>query len=151
MLKRINYFAAAPQAIELLLKQEEILGKQFEEIPSLGKTILELVKLRVSQINQCAFCLDMHSTQALEMGETHERMIALNAWRDSPLFSQQERQALALSEHLIAGYSVEDEYYEEMLASFGESGLTYLTIAINAISSWNRVVKVFKPEVGSFR
>lgn len=151
MLKRINYFAAAPQAIELLLKQEEILGKQFEEIPSLGKTILELVKLRVSQINQCAFCLDMHSTQALEMGETHERMIALNAWRDSPLFSQQERQALALSEHLIAGYSVEDEYYEEMLASFGESGLTYLIIAINAISSWNRVVKVFKPEVGSFR
>ena len=151
MLKRINYFAAAPQAFELLLKQEEILGKQFAEIPSLGKTILELVKLRVSQINQCAFCLDMHSSQAFEMAETHERMIALNAWQDSPLFSEQERLALAFAEHLVSGYSIDDAYYEEMLANFGESGLTYLTIAINAISSWNRMVKVFKPEVGSFR
>lgn len=151
MLKRINYYAAAPQAFELLLKQEEILGKQFAQIPSLGKTILELVKLRVSQINQCAFCLDMHSTQALEMGETYERMIALSAWQDSPLFSDQERQALAWAEHLVAGHSVDDAHYEEMLANFGESGLTYLTIAINAISSWNRIVKVFKPEVGSFR
>ncbi|MCW4631637.1 MULTISPECIES: carboxymuconolactone decarboxylase family protein [Marinomonas] len=151
MSNRINYFAAAPQAFELLLKQEEILGKQFAEIPSLGKTILELVKLRVSQINQCAFCLDMHSSQAFEMGETFERMIALSAWQDSPLFSDQERQALAWAEHLIAGYSVDDVHYEEMLANFGESGLTYLTIAINAIASWNRMVKVFKPEVGSFR
>ena len=151
MSNRINYFAAAPQAFELLLKQEEILGKQFAEIPSLGKTILELVKLRVSQINQCAFCLDMHSSQAFEMGETYERMIALSAWQDSPLFSDQERQALAWAEHLIAGYSVDDVHYEEMLANFGESGLTYLTIAINAIASWNRMVKVFKPEVGSFR
>ncbi|PYF84585.1 AhpD family alkylhydroperoxidase [Marinomonas alcarazii] len=151
MLKRINYFAAAPQVFELLLKQEEILGNQFAEIPSLGKTILEIVKLRVSQINQCAFCLDMHSSQAFEMGETHERMIALNAWQDSPLFSEQERLALAFAEHLVSGYSIDDAYYEEMLANFGESGLTYLTIAINAISSWNRMVKVFKPEVGSFR
>ncbi|NLQ16177.1 carboxymuconolactone decarboxylase family protein [Marinomonas sp. M1K-6] len=151
MLKRINYYATAPQAFELLFKQEQVLGKQFEEIPTLSKAILELVKLRVSQINQCAFCLDMHSTQALEMGETHERMIALSAWQDSPLFSEQERQALALSEHLVAGHSVDDAHYEAMLASFGESGLTYLTIAINAISSWNRIVKVFKPEVGSFR
>jgi AhpD family alkylhydroperoxidase len=151
MLKRINYYAAAPQAFELLLKQEDILGKQFAQIPSLGKTILELVKLRASQINQCAFCLDMHSTQALEMGETHERIIALSAWQDSPLFSEQERQALAWVEHLVAGHSVDDAHYEDMLANFGESGLTYLTIAINAISSWNRMVKVFKPEVGSFR
>ena len=151
MLKRINYYTAAPQAIELLLKQEDILGKQFAQIPSLGKMTLELVKLRVSQINQCAFCLDMHSTQALEMGETNERIIALSAWQDSPLFSEQERQALAWAEHLVAGRSVDDAYYEEMLANFGESGLTYLTIAINAISSWNRIVKVFKPEIGSFR
>ncbi|QUX96138.1 alkylhydroperoxidase [Marinomonas sp. CT5] len=151
MLKRINYYAAAPQAIELLLKQEDILGKQFAQIQSLGKMTLELVKLRVSQINQCAFCLDMHSTQALEMGEKHERIIALSAWQDSPLFSEQERQALAWAEHIVAGRSVDDVYYEEMLANFGESGLTYLTIAINAISSWNRIVKVFKPEVGSFR
>jgi len=151
MLKRINYYAAAPQAMELLLKQEEILGKQFAEIASLGKTIWELVKLRVSQINRCAFCLDMHSMQALEMGEAYERMIALSAWQDSPLFSNQERQALAWTEHLIAGHSVDDAYYEEMLVNFGESGLTYLTIAINAISSWNRIAKVFKPEVGSFR
>ncbi|UTW01150.1 carboxymuconolactone decarboxylase family protein [Marinomonas rhizomae] len=151
MLKRINYYAAAPQVFELLFKQEEILGKQFADIPSLGKTILELVKLRVSQINQCAFCLDMHSTQAFEMGETYERMIALNAWQDSPLFSEQERQALAWVEHLIAGHSVGDGHYEEMQANFGESGLTHLTAAINAISSWNRMVKVYKPEVGSFR
>lgn len=151
MLKRINYFAAAPQALELLFKQEEIIGKQFAEIPNLSKTIWELVKLRVSQINQCAFCLDMHSTQAFEMGETYERMIALNAWKDSPLFSEQERLALGFAEHLVSGYSVDDAYYEEMLANFGESGLTYLTIAINAISSWNRIVKVFKPEVGSLR
>lgn len=151
MLKRINYYAAAPQVFELLFKQEEILSKQFADKPSLGKTILELVKLRVSQINQCAFCLDMHSTQAFEMGETYERMIALNAWKDSPLFSEQERLALGFAEHFVSGYSVDDAYYEEMLANFGESGLTYLTIAINAISSWNRIVKVFKPEVGSLR
>ena len=93
----------------------------------------------------------MHSTQALEMGETYERMIALNAWQDSSLFSDQERYALALAELLVAGHSVDDAKYEEMLATFGESGLTYLTMAINAISSWNRMVKVFKPKVGSYR
>ncbi len=151
MLERINYYAAAPDAMAILFKQESILGEQFSGIPTLGMTIWELVKLRVSQINQCAFCLDMHSTQALEMGETYERMIALNAWQGSSLFSDQERYALALAELLVAGHSVDDAKYEEMLATFGESGLTYLTIAINAISSWNRMVKVFKPKVGSYR
>ncbi|CAM3907621.1 Carboxymuconolactone decarboxylase family protein [Vibrio aerogenes CECT 7868] len=151
MSQRANYYQSAPQVFDLLLKQESMLKTQFESIPALGETLLELIKLRVSQINQCAFCLEMHSTQASESGESYARMIALNAWQDSPLFRESEKQALQFAEQLATGQSIPQAHYEALIDTFGESGLTYLTLAINAISGWNRVVKVFLPEVGSWR
>ncbi len=151
MSQRANYYLSAPRAFDLLLEQESILKAQFEAIPELGITLWELVKLRVSQINHCAFCLEMHSTQAAEAGESSQRMIALNAWRDSPLFTESEQQALRFTEQLVTGQSIDQNNYQALVATFGETGLTYLTLAVNAISGWNRVVKVFLPEIGSWR
>ena len=94
MVKRINYAATSPHAMEILLKQESYLGQQFKE----NAKIWELVKLRISQINQCAYCIDMHSKDALKQGETMQRIYALNAWRDSPFYTETERQALEWAE-----------------------------------------------------
>ena len=144
MTTRLDYFSAAPSAMEILLQQESYLNAQFKE----DKTLLELIKLRVSQLNQCAYCIDMHSKDALAYGERTERLLGLNAWRDGPFFSEAEQVALEWSETLTKGESIPDEQYQKALSVFGESKLVDLTIAINAINSWNRVVKAFKPKVG---
>ena len=151
MNNRINYYQQAPEAIHLLMEQESYLNQQFLNHDSLTLNVLELVKLRVSQINQCAFCLDMHHDKANELGESPERLYGLNAWRDMPFYSAQEQLALAWAEHLTAGESVDDDFYSRAVTAFGEKGIVILTIAVNAINSWNRICKVFKPELGSYK
>ena len=146
MIKRINYAATSPQAWEILLKQESYLGQQLKE----NAKIWELVKLRVSQINQCAYCIDMHSKDALKQGETMQRIYALNAWRDSPFYTETERQALQWAELVTSMQAISDELYQQALEMLGEQLLVDLTVAINAINSWNRIAKVFKPEVGGY-
>lgn len=148
--QRLNYFERAPKAMTLLLQQEDMLHKHFDDSDTLNLNILDLVKLRASQINQCAFCIDMHYKEATNRGETPERLYGLNAWRDMPFYSEREQLALEWTEHLTAGKPVSDELYERILAGFGDESMIHLTIAINAINSWNRVSKVFKTEVGSF-
>lgn len=148
---RTNYFELAPGAIQILMDQETYLAKQFTKSSTVNKTIWELVKLRVSQINQCAFCIDMHSHELITLGETPERLIGLNAWRDMPLYSKIEQATLGWAEHLTAGKAVSDNDYQEIVQILGEQTLVNLTIAINAINSWNRIAKTFKPEVGSYR
>ncbi|MCG9596914.1 carboxymuconolactone decarboxylase family protein [Vibrio sp. Isolate25] len=150
MTPRLNYFNAAPEGIQILMGQEEYLKAQFEQQSTLSITLWELVKLRISQINQCAFCIDMHSKDALKQGESQHRLIGLSAWRDMPLYSEQEKVALHWAESLTKGGQVADADYQVTLDTFGEKGLVVLTLAINAINSWNRIVKAFKPEVGSF-
>ncbi len=151
MTLRTNYFELAPKAIQILMDQEDYLSEQFSVSKTITKTMWELVKLRVSQINQCAFCIDLHSTQLLDQGESSERLIGLNAWRDMPLYTDIERAALAWAEHLTAGKSVDDVSYNNAIQVLGEQAFVDLTIAINAINSWNRIAKTFKPEVGSYR
>jgi AhpD family alkylhydroperoxidase len=144
MTTRLNYFSTAPQAMDILLSQENYLTEAFKD----NKFILALVKIRVSQINQCAFCLDMHNKEAIKLGESMERLYGLAAWRDMPFYSALEHHAFSWAELLTEGTAVSDEVYQNILAAFGEQGLVNLTLAVNAINSWNRIGKVFKPEIG---
>jgi len=146
MTNRLNYFATSPKAMDILLNQEHYLDDVFKE----NKRLFELVKIRVSQINQCAFCIDMHSKDALKLGESIERIYGLNAWRDMPCYSEHEQKALQWAEFIVSAQAISDEDYQKALQTFGEKTLVDLTIAINAINSWNRLSKAFKPVVGSF-
>jgi AhpD family alkylhydroperoxidase len=112
----------------------------------LEPALLELVKLRASQINGCAFCLDMHAREARAMGETEARLHVLAAWREAPAFSERERAALAWTEALtlVADSHVPDALYEEVRRSFSERELAYLTAAVVAINGWNRVAIGFR-------
>ncbi|MCM0148736.1 carboxymuconolactone decarboxylase family protein [Photobacterium galatheae] len=151
MTNRLNYFNIAPQAMEILLQQESYFHQHFRESSTMSMTIWELVKLRVSQINQCAYCIDMHCKDALKLGEQPERIYGLNAWRDMPLYTEQEKVALAFAEQITACQPVTDELYHQVLDTFGDLAMVDLTVAINAIHSWNRIVKVFKPKVGVYQ
>lgn len=151
MALRVNYFALASKAMQILMNQEGYLRAQFSVSETVTPVIWELVKLRVSQINQCAFCIDMHSKDALSEGETPERIIGLSAWRDMPLYSETEMVALDWAEHLTLAKQVDDECYQSVAKVLGEQAIVDLTIAINAINSWNRIAKTFTPEVGSYK
>ncbi len=151
MALRANYFDLASKAIQILMNQESYLRAQFSVSETVTIPIWELIKIRVSQINQCAFCIDMHSKSALGQGESQERIIGLSAWRDMPLYSEAERAALEWAEHLTFGKAVSDHSYQKVVEKLGEQAVVDLTIAVNAINSWNRIAKTFKPEVGSYK
>ncbi|GEK09618.1 carboxymuconolactone decarboxylase family protein [Pseudoalteromonas sp. McH1-7] len=144
-MKRADYFNQAPQLIQHLLGQEELLKQQAEA--TFGLKIWELVKLRASQLNQCAFCIAMHTTQATDSGESTNRIIGLSAWKDMTFYTTKERLALSLCEKLTNAEVIEDTFYQELASEFDDKSLVTLTIAINAINSWNRIVKMFKPTV----
>jgi AhpD family alkylhydroperoxidase len=112
----------------------------------LEESLMELVKIRASQINACAFCLHMHTTEARKKGETEERIYLLDAWRESPLFSTRERAALAWTETLtrIAETGAPDDVYRELQAQFSEAEQVALTLMIVAINGWNRVQVGFR-------
>ena len=113
----------------------------------------ELVKVRASQLNGCAYCLDMHTKDARAHGETEQRLYALSAWRETPFFTDRERAALEWTEHLtlIAGKDVSDDPYERVRAHFSEEELTRLTLAIVQINGWNRLVITAQVPVGSYQ
>ena len=151
MALRANYYGLASKAMQILTNQENYLREQFSVSETVTTTIWESIKLRVSQINQCAFCIDMHNKDGLNQGETQERIIGLGAWRDMPLYSETERVVLDWAEHLTLGKPVGDEIYQKVVEALGEQAVVDLTIAINFINSWNRIAKTFKPEVGSYK
>ena len=151
MTSRANYFVLAAEGMEILMNQESYLRAQFSISETLTIPVWELVKLRVSQMNQCAFCIDMHSKDALSQGEANDRIIGLNAWRDMPFYSKVERAALEWAEHLTLGKPVVDDVYQGAVEVLGEQAVVDLTLAVNAINSWNRIAKSFKPEVGSYK
>lgn len=115
-------------------------------------TLLELLKIRASQINGCAFCIDMHTKDARLRGETEQRIYALNAWRETPFFTPQERAALAFTEAvtLIATNHVSDELYDEVSRYFTESEIANLLMAIVTINSWNRIAIATRTIPGSY-
>jgi AhpD family alkylhydroperoxidase len=119
----------------------------------LDHTIFELVKMRASQLNGCAYCLDMHSKDARAAGETEQRLHTLAAWRETPFFTPAERAALALTEQvtLIADAHPTDEVVEEARAQLGEEALLQLMYAIVAINGWNRLAITSRAAVGNYQ
>lgn len=109
---------------------------------SLDKKLLYLVEVRASQINGCAFCIDMHAFNARKAGETEQRLYTLAAWREAPFFSEKERAALALTESvtLLASTQVPDDVYEEAARHFSEKEIVELLMLIVTINGWNRLV-----------
>jgi AhpD family alkylhydroperoxidase len=117
------------------------------------RRLFELVKIRASQINGCAYCLDMHTKEARLAGETEQRIYALNAWRETPFFSDRERAALDWTEAVtrVADTHVPDEIYERVKTQFDEAEVVALTFAIVVINSWNRLAVSFRVPVGSYQ
>jgi AhpD family alkylhydroperoxidase len=148
MSARLEYAKIAPGAFRAMLGLEKYL-KGCDLEPSL----LHLVKMRVSQINGCAFCLDMHSKDARAADETEQRLYLLNAWREAPFYSDRERAALAWTEALtlIGDSHVPDEIYTLARQHFSEQELVDLSVAIVAINGWNRLAIGFRSEVGGYR
>lgn len=147
MSERVKYKQASPGAIKAMMGLETHVHES-----GLEHALLELVKTRVSQINGCAHCLDMHTKDARAAGETEQRLHVLAAWREAPFYSARERAALAWAEAvtLIAGGDPPDALYEEVHAQFDDKALVDLTLAIVAINGWNRLAVSFHAEVGSY-
>jgi AhpD family alkylhydroperoxidase len=120
---------------------------------SLEPALRELVKTRASQINGCAFCLDMHTKDARAQGETEQRLYALNAWRETSFYTDRERAALEWTEQLtlIAGRDVPDDLYQRVREQFTEEEIVLLTLAVVQINAYNRFAIPFRPEVGSYQ
>jgi len=119
----------------------------------LEHNLMELVKMRASQINGCAFCLDMHSKDARAAGETEQRLYALNAWRETPFFTDRERAALEWTEALtlVSQNHVPDELFERVRKQFNEDELLNLSLAVTQINSWNRLAISFRSVPGSYQ
>ncbi|SDE23028.1 carboxymuconolactone decarboxylase family protein [Pedobacter soli] len=145
MEKRINLFEQGMSALKPLFAMGQQLKKS-----SIGPTIIELVDFRVSQINACAYCLDMHSKDARANGETEQRLYGLSAWRETPYYTDRERAALAWAEAVTAAH-VTDEVYQEATAHFSELEMIELTLLVTNINTWNRLNLAFPNAVGSYK
>lgn len=137
MTPRMNAFEAAPELMKSWLE----FGKNLQKNGGLENSLMELVKIRASQINGCAFCLHMHTTDARQHGETEERLYLLDAWRESPLYSERERAALGWTEALtlVSEAHSLDDVYRSIEAHFTEEERVALTLMIVAINGWNRI------------
>jgi AhpD family alkylhydroperoxidase len=144
---RISYKEVVPGAYQAMLGLESYVGQS-----GLEHSLLELVRTRASQLNGCAFCLDMHGKDAIAAGETPQRLIALSAWRDAPFYTERERAALAWTEAVthVGPSGVPDDVSRVARQQFGDRQLVDLTMAIIAINGWNRLAIAFhSPEAGS--
>lgn len=136
MKARMNYRAANPQALQAMLQLEKYVQES-----GLDKKLIELIKIRASQINGCAFCLDMHTQDARKLGETEQRIYLLSVWREAAVYTEAERAVLALTEAvtMITKGGVSDEVYEQVREHFDENQYVALIMAINTINCWNRI------------
>jgi AhpD family alkylhydroperoxidase len=143
---RIDYhqYPAVQQAMSGMRLRAEDLG--------LEPALYELVKVRASQINGCAHCLEMHTKDAVALGESHDRLHLVATWEEAPRFTERERAALLWTEELtrLANTGARDEAYDTVRAVFSEEEIVGLTIAIVAINSWNRFAVGFRAEVGNY-
>lgn len=148
MKSRINYETVAPGAIHSLLNVEHYVRQSGLEAP-----LQELVRLRASQINGCAYCVDMHTKDARAQGESEQRLYAVSVWNDTPFFTDRERAALAWTEAVtrVSETHVPDEIYQLARQQFSEKELVDLTMAIIAINGWNRLSISFRKEAGTYQ
>lgn len=149
---RMNYHAAAPEAVKAMRSLESYLVRQSHSEDGIDKPLMELVKIRVSQLNGCAFCIDMHTQDARALGETERRIYALTAWHETPFFSERERAALAWAEaNTLLPQGVSKALFDEVRTQFTEAQLTNLTLVIATINAWNRFGVSFAPVPGSYQ
>jgi AhpD family alkylhydroperoxidase len=143
MTRRLNPYAVAPDALKPMMDLEAVV-----QASGLEKSLIELVKTRASQINGCAYCLHMHTSDALADGENPARLFLLDAWEESKLYTPRERAALAWTEALtrIAETHAPDEAYEPLSAQFSEAEIVHLTMLIAGINSWNRIAIGFRSQ-----
>lgn len=136
MTQRMNYYEIAPDAMKIMMEMEKYTKKS-----SIERKLRELIKIRASQINGCAYCINMHTADAKKMGETEQRLYCISAWRECTFYSDAEKVALELTEHitLIPDKRVPDELYERVRKHFDEKAYVDLVILINQINSWNRI------------
>src|SRR5689334_25218504 len=141
MKPRMDFFKAAPETIDALVQLEKKVQSS-----GLEQSLIELVKTRASQINGCAFCINMHTQDARKHGETEQRLYLLNAWREAPVYSERERAALAWTEAvtLIADTHAPDDVYQEVRKHFSDAETVNLTMLIGAINAWNRLAISFR-------
>lgn len=147
MKARLNYSEVAPNAMKGMLELEKYVHGS-----GLERSLYELVKTRASQINGCAYCIDMHTKDARKAGETEQRLYTLSSWRETPFFTERERTALAWTEALtlISDNEVSDELYEKLSKHFSEEERVALTMAIVAINGYNRLAISFRTVPGTY-
>ncbi len=138
----------SPEPVQAMLALEKYIGSC-----GLDHKFIHLLKLRASQINGCAFCIDMHSTDARAEGETEQRLYALNAWRETPFFTDRERAGLAWIEAvtLVSESHVSDEVYDEARAHFSEKEIFDLTVIASTINAWNRIAISARTPAGTYK
>lgn len=145
---RIDMGTAVPAAMTAMAGLE-----RYVRGSGLERPLLELIKVRASQINGCAYCLDMHTKDARAAGESEQRLYALSAWRETPFYSERERAALAWTEAvtLVGETHVPDEVYEEARRQFNEVELVNVTMAVVTINAWNRLSIAFRTVPGTYQ
>ena len=145
---RLNYSKAAPAGYRAMSQ----LNRYVEDC-GLEPLLLELVKMRASQLNGCAYCIDMHSKDARALGESEQRLYALNAWRETDFYSERERAALLWTEELtlLSETHVSDALYEEVHQHFTDEEMVNLTLAIVVINGWNRLAVGFRSQPGVYQ
>lgn len=147
MKERLNYAEIAPEALSGMFQIEK-----FVRVSGIERPLFELVKIRASQINQCAYCIDMHTKDARKAGETEQRLYALSAWRETPFYTGRERAALSWTEALtlISENNIPDSLYEATRNYFNEEEMVSLTMAVVAINGWNRLAISFRKTPGNY-
>ena len=145
---RIDYYKVAPGGVKAVYALE-----QYLRASGLEPALIELVKLRASLMNGCAYCVDLHTKDARAKGETEQRLFAVPVWRETPFFSPRERAALAWTEAVteIGRSGVSGALYDEARAQFTDKELVDLTVAVIAINAWNRLAVTFRPAVGNYK
>ena len=146
--QRIEYGRISPTAVQALRGVEKYVRES-----SLDRTMVELMKVRASQLNGCAYCIDMHTKDARAAGETEQRLYAVSVWREAPFFTDRERIGLEWAEAvtLMGEGGVDDDLFARASALFSELELVELTMAVIAINSWNRMAVTFRAPVGSYQ
>ncbi|RID85480.1 carboxymuconolactone decarboxylase family protein [Peribacillus asahii] len=136
MSQRVSYYDIAPDGMKIMMDMEK-----YTKTIAIERKLRELIKIRVSQINGCAYCLNMHTADARKMGETEQRIYCISAWQECEFYTEAEKAALELAEHvtLIPTKRVPDELYQRVREHYDEKQYVDLVLIINQINSWNRI------------
>ncbi len=145
---RLDYANASPEAYKAMLQMEGVVRRS-----GIDPNLLELMKIRASQLNGCAYCIDMHTKDARFKGETEQRIYALDGWRETPFYTDKERAALAWTEAItnIQTGHAPDAVYQQLSRNFTEADIVNLTLAITTINAWNRIAIGFRLVPGTYQ